>query len=380
MTHETLLNELWSTTLSRLGGASAIAALARETKAFLRPRGIRSAEDLLRFVLAYSCGAMGLRSTCAWAAAAGLADISNVALLGRLRNCSAWMERLVGALLADGAAVPAAHEALVSGRCVRLVDATTVTKAGVKARTSGQLWRIHAAFDLPSERFSHFELTDEKGAEKLDTIPVVAGEICIADRGYMRADRLAAVLAAGADIIVRAGWKQARWLDAAGKPLDMIALLEKGSKTGRIDRAIGIARSGGAPLNLRLVAFRKPPAAIAAARVKTRREATKEGLEVNGQTLKAAEWTILVTSLDANAFSADAIGTLYRARWRIEMAFKRMKSVIGLGSPPGADPQVAKTWVLAHLLLVLLLEPHTSHADVGAPEVSPRRGRVTLAA
>ena len=213
MTHELLLNELWAQTLIRLGGEGRIAALARETKAFLRPRGIKSAEDLLRFVLAYACGAMGLRSTCAWAASAGLADISAVALLGRLRNCAPcpgkWgMEKLVAILLADTLGSNE-HKALARGRIVRLVDATTVQKAGIEARSSGQLWRIHAAFDLPSERFSHFELTDEKGAEKLDIIPVVSGEICIADRGYMKADRIATVLAQGADIIVRAGWSGA---------------------------------------------------------------------------------------------------------------------------------------------------------------------------
>src|ERR1700687_1833990 len=175
MTADILLTSLWATTVARLGGASAIAALALETKAFVRPRGIKSAVDLLRFVLAYSCCAVGLRSTCAWAAAAGLADISNVALLGRLRNCAAWMEGLVGVLLADGAMAPAAHKASAGGRCVRLIDATTVTKAGIKARTSGQVWRIHAAQNLPSERFSHFELTDEKGAEKLDAVPVMPG-------------------------------------------------------------------------------------------------------------------------------------------------------------------------------------------------------------
>ena len=49
------------------------------------------------------------------------------------------------------------------------------------------------------------------------------------------------------------------------------------------------------------------------------------------------------------------------------MAFKRLKSLIGLLGPPGEDQEVAKTWILAHLLMVLLLEPHTS-----APEVSPR--------
>ena len=148
MTHETLLNELWVQTLARLGGATAIAALARETKAFLHPRGIKSAEDLLRFVLAYACGAMGLRSTCAWGASAGLADISAVALLGRLRNCAPWMEKLVAILLAD-TLVSNEHKALARGRIVRLVDATTVQKAGIEARSNGQLWRIHAAFDLP---------------------------------------------------------------------------------------------------------------------------------------------------------------------------------------------------------------------------------------
>ena len=138
-----------------------------------------------------------------------------------------------------------------------------------------------------------------------------------------------------------------------------------------IDQTIGIARSGGEPLSLRLVAFRKPEAAIAVARVKTRREATKEGIAVNGDTLKAAEWVILVTSLDAKDFPAEAVGTLYRSRWRIEMAFKRLKSIVGFGGPPGADPEVAKTWILAHLLLALLLEPHT-RAPARISGISPR--------
>jgi hypothetical protein len=45
----------------------------------------------------------------------------------------------------------------------------------------------------------------------------------------------------------------------------------------------------------------------------------------------------------------------------------RLKSLIGLSAPPSKDPQTAKTWILAHLLMILLLEPHTS-----APEISPR--------
>ena len=74
MTHELLLNELWQATLTRLGGTTAIEASAREKGAFLRSRGVVCATDLLRLVLAYCLGGMGLRLTSAWAASAGLAD------------------------------------------------------------------------------------------------------------------------------------------------------------------------------------------------------------------------------------------------------------------------------------------------------------------
>jgi len=354
MTHDSLLNELWSRTVARLGGEAALAASARANKAFLRPRGIRSAVDLLRIVLAYCLGGVGMRATTAWAASVGLADLSNVALLGRLRNCAGWIEDLLATLMTTGLRPD------TGGRVVRIVDATCVPKAGRNARCNGRLWRIHAVLDLPSERFSRFDLTDEKAPEMLDKCDVVPGEIRVADRGYMRAHRIAAALAAGGDIIVRAGWKQARWLDADGTPLDMMALLRAAEATGRIDRPIGIASGSGNTLRLRLVAFRKSPAAIAEARRKTRREATKECKTPTSDTLQAAEWILLVTSLDATEFPTEQIGELYRVRWRIEMAFKRLKSLIGLGGPPGEDPAVAKTWILAHLLMILLLEPHTA--------------------
>ena len=38
------------------------------------------------------------------------------------------------------------------GRLIRLVDATMVPKAGAVCKTKNKLWRIHSAFDLPSER------------------------------------------------------------------------------------------------------------------------------------------------------------------------------------------------------------------------------------
>jgi hypothetical protein len=51
--------------------------------------------DLLRLILAYCLGERGLRLTAAWAETIGLASLSNVALLGRLRNAVPWLQSIL---------------------------------------------------------------------------------------------------------------------------------------------------------------------------------------------------------------------------------------------------------------------------------------------
>lgn len=351
MTHESLANRDWKHIISRLGGTAELESSARATKAFVRARVIENAVDLLRMILAYCLSDRGLRSTTAWASAVGLVDISNVALLYRLRQCSDWLALLVGQTMAYDA--PKAAQ----GRLVRLIDATSVPKAGTKAKIANKLWRIHSAFDLPHERFGFFELTDESGGEKLDRIPVTEGEIRIGDRAYLQPDRIGEILEAGADVVVRAGWRNARWLGPDDAPFELLVALRKGTKRGLIDQPIWLGRKSGAPLALRLVAVKKSAQAAEAARQKARREAVKGRHQISNGTLIAAEWVILVTSLSSDAFTADDVLALYRLRWRIELAFKRLKSLIGLKGPPGADDRSAKPYLLAHLLMILLLEP-----------------------
>jgi hypothetical protein len=344
------VNEDWSSIVARLGGADALDATARATKAFLRPRQITNAVDLLRLILAYCLGKHGLRLTAAWATSMGLVDITNVALLYRLRQCGDWLAMLVGQALA-GAAPKASR-----GRLIRVIDATTVPKKGPEARKRNELWRIHSAFDLPDERFGYFELSDQQEGETLDRIPVVKGEIRIADRAYLQPDRMAKVIEAGADVVIRAGWKSARWVDAAGNTIDIVGELRE-TTADLLDRPIWIKRKGGSLLPVRLVAVRKPQQAAAEARRKARREAQRGGHTVSKQTLDAADWVILITSLKPEDFTADDVLALYRLRWRIELGFKRLKSLIGLKGPPGTTESSARPHILAHLLMILLLEP-----------------------
>ena len=124
--------------MERLGGADLLEREAREHKAFERARAVTSAVDLLRLAFAYCLGQVGLRLTAAWAEAVGLATLSNVALLKRLRKMAPWLEHIVGRLLGGGVPVAAAR-----GRLIRLVDATMIAKAGREGRERGGLWRVH---------------------------------------------------------------------------------------------------------------------------------------------------------------------------------------------------------------------------------------------
>ncbi|MBK8209060.1 MAG: transposase [Rhodospirillales bacterium] len=71
---------------------------------------------------------------------------------------------------------------------------------------------------------------------------------------------------------------------------------------------------------------------------------------------------MLITSLEPEAFPTVDVLALYRLRWRIELGFKRLKSLIGLQGPPGRDERSARAYVLAHLLMILLLERSPSRS------------------
>ena len=132
MDRELLSNADWLRIVDRLGGAELLEVEARESGAFQRARKIEFAVDHLRLVLAYCWSSCGLRWAVAWAEAMGLASLSNVALLKRLRNSVGWLERLVGRLVAD--AREAGSVAPTFLKSARTEDAARRARAGRSVR------------------------------------------------------------------------------------------------------------------------------------------------------------------------------------------------------------------------------------------------------
>jgi hypothetical protein len=356
MLNTSQLDSGWKELVRRLGSPDELEASAKASGALLRRREIKSAEDLLRLVLAYGPCGKSLRETAAWAQTTGLGEMSDVAVLKRLRGCASWLEGLVGGLLAkrlDGIG-------LTVGRPVRLVDSTTISERGSDRAD----WRLHCCYDPRIGRCVDCELTPTSVGEHLRRVKVAPGEIWLGDRNYAKGDGLHHVVQAGADFVVRISWNSLALRTRQGLPFDLAGRLERLGKAGRAQwRAIAHTPDGKA-VPVRILVRRKPPEAIereikritakAARRGRTRRSGKPDR-----RSLVAAQYTIVATSLDE---PADQVFELYALRWQIEIAFKRLKSLLHIDRLEARDPDLVRTWILAHIIAALLIEDHAAEA------------------
>ena len=198
MENASKLDSQWHGLVSQVSEVIDLDATAHEARALLRRREIRSGEMLLRLALAYGPGGLSLRSAAAWAAASGLAELSDTAMMNRIRGAADWLGEVAGALLRRGQAAPPVA-AILPDRRLRIIVGSVITRPG----SHGTDWRLHATYDPATSRFTDLELTDQHGAEGFARATLAAGDVALGDRCYAKPGDLRAVLDCGADFIVR---------------------------------------------------------------------------------------------------------------------------------------------------------------------------------
>jgi len=110
------------------------------------------------------------------------------------------------------------------------------------------------------------------------------------------------------------------------------------------------------PLPLRLIIQRKTLEATEAARKRLRKEAARKQKVLDPCSLVAAEFMILGTSLPTEGYPAGEVLMVYRLRWQIELAFKRLKSPLRMDRIPTHTERASRSWLTAHLILALLCD------------------------
>jgi len=337
--------------------------MAADSGALKGLRKDKSPENLLRTLLIHlGCG-HSLRETVVRAKEAGIADLSDVALLKRLRKSKDWLYAMCVALFQErGVALSSSDDFQV-----RAFDATTVKEPG----KTGSLWRIHYSVSLPSLSCDFFKLTETEGAgtgETFSQFAIQEGDYILADRGYSTANGIHYANTRKSFVTVRVNTTALPLHDRRGNGFDLLKTVATIKKPG-VSKVwkVAIASQGKSLIMGRLCVIRKSEEAIKLAQEKIRKEASKKSRETKPETLEYAKYIILFTTFPESEFSPSEVLEWYRIRWQVELVFKRFKSLAQLGHLPKQDDESAKAWLYGKLLVALIVEKLVEHACSVSP-------------
>lgn len=331
---------------------------ARRLGAMKRARYITKAETVLRVLLLHLACGCSLAETAARASASGLAQISAVGVFKRLRAAEPWL-RWLAQQMRGAADLPME----VMDRRLRAVDATAVSEPG----STGTDWRVHYVVNLADLQCDFFELTDvRQGGETFRRVPVMAGDIMMGDRVYAAPPGVTHVLDAGGDVIVRLNRQALPLFDARARRIDLLGLVRVLKGTAPDEHPARVQGPSGRWIAGRLIALRQSVQATRWAQRRMLRRAQRRQQTVSAESLEFAEYFMVWTTLP-KAIKATQILEFYRLRWQIELVFKRMKSILGVGHLPKKDPVSAKAWLEGKLFVGLLIERMIETAESISP-------------
>lgn len=331
---------------------------AKELKALSRIRCFADAEGLLRVLMIHLATGHSLRTTAALAREGGLANISDVALFKRIKLSGDWFlwmaQEMRKKWLMD------IEKEFHPGLRVRAVDATTVKEPGIRGAT----WRIHYSLQLETLSCDEVHVTSEKKGESFVNFSVQNGDVFIADRGYCTSPGISYISNNKGYVVTRVRSALPLFDDQRNKfcILDHV----QGLTQGKIRNFDLLIKNENEYLPCRVCVVRKSKEAIEKSKDAVLKRANSKGQRLRPETLKYAEYIIILSTLPFD-FTNERIMELYRQRWQIELVFKRLKSLLGLGHLRKQDAESARTWLHGKLFVAMLLEVFIRAGEVFFP-------------
>jgi Transposase DDE domain len=319
------LNDVAWNDVVRTGLPANLEAQARQLKAWSRQRGLRCVSDLLRAFLVYACCQYSWRELGVWAVLKGIGSLSERAWRKRLDRCREWIAWLLSELLG-------VHQTPLwlpkgAGR-VLLIDATRFkTPAG-----TGDDVRLHQSYDLRAGRMEQVQVSDRHHAESLTHFRFQAGDLVVRDAGYPVGSSVE-VTQQSQSVLLQPTTAWHLYLeDEQGRPIGLKERIKHVPANG-LKEVVGFVRlpKSGQRAQVRLLCDRLPQEQASKARErKAAKLRKKHGPKYNQELVWWAGWVLLVTTTDQAEWSGKDLVALYRARWQIELFFKRLKPCLRL--------------------------------------------------
>lgn len=305
---------------------------ARASGAFTRERKFPDAMTLLLMVLVYVACDYSFKDTAALGhATRRFPSICTSSLHDRFVQCGDWF-----ALLLSHALTGYEDMACEGARWIRLADASVINGPG----SAGTDWRIHVLADQACGRISAVRVEDASVGECASLHPLCADMVYVFDRGYSRARDIHALVAAAGGFIVRIAPHMMLLCDEHKRGINLGLLAKRIPGEGALDVPVLVplrTRAGkGCGWHLRADVGFAPARLIGTA------------LPGGG-----AMWLLADTR---SATSATEVAAIYRFRWQIELLFKRLKSLTGIGRLKSSKGPSARAWISAKLLLAAMAQ------------------------
>ena len=322
-------------------------------------RQLNGPDNLLRILLMYFSDGCSMRETVARARAGDLANISDVGLLKRINKSGEWL-RWMSERLIHETPVSAMKCSALEGRRLLAVDGSVVREPG--AITA--VWRLHYTMDIDTLSCQEMQITSTRVGESLTRFAVRPGDVVIADRGFANRRGVNHILDHGGDVLVRMNLCSLPLQDEHGAPFVQLSNLRtlQAGQTGEWPATLQGTKGAVA---VRVCAYRKTDEQCIESERKYRQYINKKQQKFNADTLEASAYVVVVTTL--NSLDAAGILALYRHRWQVELAFKRMKSLLGFGHLKKKDAEGAKAWLQGKLFVACLIERLIALGDHFSP-------------
>jgi len=212
---------------------------------------------------------------------------------------------------------------------VLLIDATRDTPPG----GTGDDVRLHQSYDRRAGRMDQVQLTDRHAVEGLGHFALHAGDLAVCDAGYPVASSVELSKPRQSELLLRTTASHLHLEDEQGQTIEPPSphqagasqLPQRTARLGALAAEWRAGRAAGALLSL-------PPSEQAklARERKAAKLRQKQGPKYNQELVWWAGWVIGVSTADRAMWSGRDLVRLYRARWQIELLFKRLKQCLQL--------------------------------------------------
>jgi hypothetical protein len=220
--------------------------------------------------------------------------------------------------------------------------------------------KIDYSYDVKNEKAEHIAIrqgadSDQGFAEDL-TARVNEGDLVIRDLGYFCLNFFAYLVSIGAYFLSRLSFNVNVYLTIDAKePIKLIQHINRfgdGGKTMEFNVFLGQKHR----IPIRLIVYRLPPDVYRTRQKTAIKAAKRKGRSVSMSYLKFLKYTFFITNVPVTLWPMEAVGTIYRLRWQVELVFKNWKSLFQINVLKGTRPERIRCLIYGRLIIILVVQ------------------------